>query len=520
MNMHIFHSQLLLAIVVAGAVARPAAAEAPPPPDGSPKNGLSAEALDKNTLIANKGVLEILQTHPLNDAVFGLENGYIRHELENPYSRAVLRELVKCALNAGTKLHDENASPALKESRENVYQGELGLCQNAPEEVGDWTTNSPTLACQQLVTACILARVNGMKRSIPISLRGEPTKLFPIRTQVLTEQRLREPPPQSGQDPIEGQPIASFSHSAICPPGGCDWIPAHVGICTTGTIQIADADESSCTNTSLRACAGLHGCTAAHSSTSTLQYTRPLNSQEHACRNSPLTFECPQGAATGGYYAIMARWNSGSAWTRQPSLSIRKLSGSGAYPATEPRVFGFTEGAFYGNLLDPEALRESWYIGKTGGEICRDALTCCDLNRNSRCHERSPLPYKKMFACYSFEQEQDSQNDALGAAYLNSRICDQPDPEHQCFPHKPTRCYYRNPRINEAQGAHCKWNAQAGIFEGCQAPASAQAPGTPPETYRPITVHLNEPCDLTDNETICALLRRTQILQLPRTLAR
>src|SRR5207248_2053502 len=85
---------------------------------------------------------------------------YIAHQLLDPDARAMLHEIIRCALPASDEIGYTNAN-----GTSFAVRGELGLCK----------TSDPDLAlpeCQEFVTACVAARVNALHKSIPISLRS------------------------------------------------------------------------------------------------------------------------------------------------------------------------------------------------------------------------------------------------------------------------------------------------------------------------------------------------------------
>jgi hypothetical protein len=465
--------------------------------EGQTHNGLSSEALRRNALTTNRESLKKLLEYPLNDDLFARDGGYILQQLGDPKALAVMQELVECALTPQTAV-------TAKDPGGNVigaWHGELGLCQR-------WHTSGlkESEECQELVTACLMSRVNGLRKSVPLSLRGEPRALFPLRDQVLTDVRYRESP--DGHDPSEGTPIASFLQS--CPPGDdCRWAPAHVGTCRAGrvTLQVPAGSGAK----PLRVCTGIHGCLGATAPTPVNPgdppppppppYSRPVP-QAPGVSPSTIDFDCPTGVQVGGYYSIMIQ--SGAS---QPD-TIQQIGESGRYPAKEQEVFTFREGAFYGNLFEPDELTTSCEVYPTVGQQGLE-MSCkppggkggdsnvCRIDRDVIICERKlgPLPYKDVHACYSVAQEQDSQYGELGVAYLNSRICDQPDSKASCFFHPPRPCSGGN------HSARCKWSKEAGVYQDCE------GLGARPRTFRPITTYLNDPCDLIGEQGLCAKIR-------------
>jgi hypothetical protein len=85
-------------------------AQEPPPVDftesvvGTPKNGLSSKAFRHNALTTNRKALAILRKYPLNDKLFRVEGGYIARQLRDPRARAMMEELVECALDSKTEV--------------------------------------------------------------------------------------------------------------------------------------------------------------------------------------------------------------------------------------------------------------------------------------------------------------------------------------------------------------------------------------------------------------------------------
>lgn len=475
--------------------------------DNPIKNGLSSRAFRRNALTTNQKALRILTRHSLNDpGLFSDEDDYIKHQLQDPGARAMLAEIIKCALPLTTTVNYDN----------HQWQGELGLCK-AKGGPGTWdTTNGPNKECQQLVTACLAARVNALDRSIPISLQGEPSALFPPRNPVSTEKTFRESPP--GQDPSGGTPIDSFTYDKRCPSGGeCNWAAAHVGTCAPGSsIQLAIRDRAVCAiTTSIRVCAGIHGCYAPKSghvkpvdqedrdSYLQGQYSKWLKDEAGTCN---IIFVCPDA----GYYSVMVHHNiaSGEGVTftdriNHPTITIKSIIaiGSRQYPANENSVFPFLEGGFYGNLFSPESLTWNCEIidypkkptisctniepkntkfASTGGQL----IESCPLDEKNykSCNMTKTLPYKEVYACYNSNIiEHKSATFDYGTDYLNSRICTEP--RSDCFFHAPKPCYDPNSSVDSA---HCDWSDP--VYHRCKDQSGF--------SYLTITTYLNNPCDI------------------------
>lgn len=386
----------------------------------------------------------------------------------------------------------------------------MGLCQS-------WYKHGlkESEECQELVTACVMARVSAVGKSIPLSLRSESPIVSPLRDQVLTDTRFRESP--RGEDPSEGWPIPSFSMK--CRDRECNWSPAHVGTCVPGQeIQLAvddPSDPSACDSTALRACAGIHGCMGPDlhmlpDGSPLPPYSKHLGEKLGACRRSPLEFACPSNKATAGYYSVMTRPAPASI-ARKPARThtVVKIQGSGTYPAPEKDVFTFPEGAFYGNMFKPETLTLSCTLNGDAGPtmVCTTAdQNVCDIDLKSgesteRCAEYLiSLPYRDVHACYAYTQQM--EDDAVGVAALNQRLCNSLDANAKCFAYRPQRCRYKNPGINEVKGAHCEVMGKDGAYGSC-----ANQIDDTTRFERIITTYLNAPCDFLGEGSLCDAMR-------------
>lgn len=512
--------------VVALSVLGAAFAQAVLAVEGTPHNGLSSQAFRLNALTSNKTSLEILTTHPLNEMLFSVEDNYIGRQLHDPRTMAMMKELVKCALDTSTTVISTVISVDEQRHTEQRYtmelRGELGLCQKPTTDVGDWSLDPPTEACQELVTACLMARVNALGKSIPLSLRSQRSVLSLLSHRVHTETRFRESP--MGEDPSEGTPIDSFS--SYCVQGECNWAAAYVGTCIPGTqLELAIQDPPACGSATLRVCAGIHGCFGSSSldrfvpnGASLLPYSElpysKLVSQTSGCS---LKFTCPHGHYIGGYYSVMTQ----SPLTTSAASKVTGSSSSGRYPAQENEVFTFAEGAFYGNLFKPEKLKRDCTVNE-------DMLKCLAVNNSGfkevdcgigadlndrKCNEAAEsilLPYTNVYACYIYAQQKETKNDdRLGTAALNSRICDFPDSD--CFPNKPQRCHYYKANAKEAgsgpkeEGGVCSAMGSDGAYANCRGQGGDSA-----TRYREIiTTYLNDPCDLINDSGLCEKMRES-----------
>jgi hypothetical protein len=127
-------------------------ANPPPPSDSITHNAMSFNAMSFNALMLHENVK--LKDYSLEQVV--APGSPFETDLANdPYSVEFLEYLVGCALPQGDELIGQNQT----------WPGELGLCPA-------WKTSAPDLACQELVSSCLLARSNAYGESVQISLRG------------------------------------------------------------------------------------------------------------------------------------------------------------------------------------------------------------------------------------------------------------------------------------------------------------------------------------------------------------
>lgn len=505
--------------------------------EGSPKNGLSSTALRRNALTTNRESLQSLMEHPIKlapgDTLFS-DDLDTRMQLHDPRARAVMEEIVKCALAPPATVSYEDPSDG---NQKYTWGGELGLCDPKVVDPGNrsqsvWGPDGPNLMCKQLVTACVVARVNALGKAIPLSLRGPSSTLFPAHDTVPTEKRFRESRP--GEDPAEGTFLVSFAGPLCLQGHDCRWQPAFVGQCSGGTISLAIEDPAVCGSTPVRVCAGIHGCYVPNTVDKPPpdfpplpqdQYMKYLVEKRGACVGSPISFPCPTALPIGGFYSVMTQpaqpSGGGIQPVHPPSPTLIKTAGPGVYPASDHEVFGFREGAFYGNLFEPDQLLWNCVIDVAEVRICtpsagvQGAVEKCSLRTEaaagisgaSACAETRTVPYPDVYACYSLAQQQDrpdTDDDALGVAVLNERICDEPSPQTTCFFHKPRRCHFADPAQNASSGSHCDWLASAGVYQNCKS-----LNGDPVISYPPITTYLNDPCDLLGHGGLCNRVRRS-----------
>lgn len=127
-----------------------------PVPDSISNNAMTFNAMTFNALMMHAN--EELADYSLEDVV--APGSVFEQDLAmDPYAREFMDYLVSCALPEGVELAWTNGA------QNELWEGSLGLCPS-------WETFAPDQECQELVSACLLARTNAYGHSVEISLRG------------------------------------------------------------------------------------------------------------------------------------------------------------------------------------------------------------------------------------------------------------------------------------------------------------------------------------------------------------
>ncbi|WP_438002938.1 hypothetical protein WME89_28900 [Sorangium sp. So ce321] len=314
-------------------------------------NSLSPQALTRNALITNRAANSIMVNEPLATETYSDTSSIeaLHHQLHHGPTREVMEYLVSCALDpTQTVSYDDTLT-----GESYTFTGELGLCPG-------WASGPASVECQEQVSACLLLRVNALKKKVAISMRGE----VPGAPPGMGPTALLYPEPAVSTVDYEEdiEQIASFAPCATATSGAarnCGWKADHVGRCLPGERVYIGAGArppskcgnllfpvlgSSTGNTVLRVCEGIHGCNAT-TSTFIAQSGASCGSNRPA-----LEFTCPEG----GYFSVMSGpQSSGGAGVASPAIRDQATA---VYPAPELAVFLWPEGAFYGNLWGPGAL--------------------------------------------------------------------------------------------------------------------------------------------------------------------
>lgn len=128
-------------------------------------NAITVNALTTNALTTNAANLQALLQSKLADASF--ETGSLSEALWDPSAQEVMAYLVSCALSPGQSVTWRPASGVGPPPPATTWEGALGLCPQW--HAGGVADNA---ACQELVSACLLARNNAAGVEVQISLRG------------------------------------------------------------------------------------------------------------------------------------------------------------------------------------------------------------------------------------------------------------------------------------------------------------------------------------------------------------
>jgi hypothetical protein len=322
-----------------------------------PRNGLTNAALSDPDAQA---ILGAIASSPLTDVTLStVLNSHL-----TPTNRAnvvsLLEYVVSCALEAGARTELDAAGSHF------AWHGEVGLC-GGTSPFGNWATAAPTRECKEIVSACVLARVNALHKKVIISARGTSSCILPLQPTVPVEQEYRE---------CGGTAIRSFGS---CPASGCTttadaakrdygWTARYVGSCTPNTpvkLHVTTPD------TVVRVCHGIYGCDFADSpppasscsgtpAYGTPWYSGVIGSFHPDPSSSVVTFTCPDNdllTPTPSYFAIMVASSSTAPLASGADVTV--AGGGATYPATETEVFTFREGAFFGNVFTSKPASKS-----------------------------------------------------------------------------------------------------------------------------------------------------------------
>ncbi|WP_437539129.1 hypothetical protein WME79_23305 [Sorangium sp. So ce726] len=192
---------LSLAAGIMLAASATSASGAPPVPLMVIANHLTLDHLGHNLLTTNRQSLQALDRNPLTTASFAA--GPLHDALLDPWARDVMKDLVECALSTKQRVEwtppanegawaptpEERAARAASAQPDSAlsYSGSMGLCPAWADPqwpARDKAHNAMRASCQELVSACLLAKNNAFGARVNISARG---RVLPERPGVLPE---------------------------------------------------------------------------------------------------------------------------------------------------------------------------------------------------------------------------------------------------------------------------------------------------------------------------------------------
>ncbi|XXX71991.1 hypothetical protein WMF30_30525 [Sorangium sp. So ce134] len=505
--------------------------------EGVYTNGLSAEALTRNALITNPRANPVMVSVPLATESYADLDGEpaLRFQLRHEPTREVMRYLASCALEQGQRVSYTDTSTG----EEHTFPGEIGICPK-------WATGPIGLKCQQLVSACMLARVNAEGRHVALSMRGQ---AFPEhRPELLTP----APSVRVAGFTAGGDSILSFRRCKTEVSGAsrdCGWTAGHVGSCTPGShvyigvgsepLGDCDADPSSATglsqgDTVVRICNGIHGCDdgspdrveqsevqcsgrsepalhfvcpgSGHFSVMSGPRTSPgtgarapERQRGFSVTSHPRQHAAPPSDAASTTDATSAPTTDATSAPTTDATPIPKINTTpisrieatfeaAVYPAPEAQVFRWREGAFYGNLWGADPLHRKLEEGMN--EVTEDGVF-------HGAPASGESVFRRAFACTG-EYWTDH------AAYVGHRLCAGAGTDIDCVATSVGACGDAH-AIPDCPPLHQCSVDDGGLVEGDG--DFQQCKGSGGGTWlHPITVFLNHPSDIVPNSPFAQLV--------------
>ncbi|WP_437595724.1 hypothetical protein [Sorangium sp. So ce590] len=341
-----------------------------------PQNGLDPRALPRNA-----SLLEALRYHKLDtqglDAILSANPHMAERFIDAAAGNAneLMEVIVSCALGP-----DEQVKATIH-AETFIWRGKLGLC-GKESPLGSWG-DLPTKECLEVVSSCVLARLNALDRQVPISIRGQDASLFVLRDKVRVERELRD-----------RAPIASFE---ACTPyhtegenrRDCGWQAAYVGRCEPKASVTLQRERWSVVQPMVRVCRGIHGCNHDQPDVAS---SRDLPGYAgfvaDFAEEEEISFPCPPG----DLFSVMLA-SPDPKEQLPPELDVVPSPGTPAkYPAREEDVFTYREGSFFGDIFNGPKNRYACYsdIWSAGKAHLADRL--CGGPSDEDCLLQEPLP--------------------------------------------------------------------------------------------------------------------------------
>ena len=399
------------------------------------------QTMAMNPITTNRRAIDFLIRSPLNAKTFS--DPYLARQLHDSRARSMLRYLYSCAAPQGSKLTISDPFTHLQYQ----FWGGLGLCPSWVQERG-----SASQECQELVSACILARSNLFGVSVPMSLKGVANgSSFQFSSVVPYHKVKRTNIDVKSVVPCL-VPLAGVSRN-------CGWNVEYVGSCTPGTtvsVGMGCSGGTSSGDMMLRICAGIRAC----------DYSTVLGTNNDSCGRAPrVVFTCP----TVGYFSVMKAPYSSTDVTSRGSAGAVYAT----YPLNANAIFPYREGAFYGNMLGASNI--SPLVRDV--EVGTDGVT---RGAEQRIANSNPVFPHLYFCIYPGWQ-------LPYAYYIPKRLC--AGGTTNCL----VRCAGFCDNVDTTAGL-CA--SQSGYYTQCKGPD-----GTP--CYRPITLFFNDKCDGIKPDDVC-----------------
>ncbi|MBJ6764603.1 hypothetical protein JGU66_27865 [Myxococcaceae bacterium JPH2] len=410
-------------------------------------NSLDTRHLLFNALTTNRAAVTALIQQPLTTRTFAV-HASLKNQLEDPAAREVMKYLASCALPPGQEVKwVDHAGTSYS------FPGEANLC---PE----WVKDKPSSTCLGLVTSCLLARNNAYDLVVSLSLRGEdPRDIWrfnPLRVSEAWSSEFL---------PCEDAKATGLD-------AACGWVGEGVGTCTPGmevTVSAGAPYPKYCTgklgdiggDRVLRICEDPRGCT---------RVAELAEADRNDCGGlePSISFMCPK---TGTYSVMSAPRDRAAA----PGTWVRPAASNRKYPTERFGAYTFREGAFYGNLFAPEALKVEVVLDeKFQPHLTKPGFKGVVYGKAYACHGRDWVegdPHLNLRICAN------ATIDARVASACAARTVGPCEPGSTST--QPARCAVRDGSLLKSDGD----------YESCQADD-----GTLYE--QPLTVFLRSPCDL------------------------
>lgn len=417
-------------------------------------NAMTFNAMTFNALTANAKANPVMVKVPLNTDSYNGAVPELEYQLSDSLTQTFMSYLVSCALAPGQMVK------YYEPGWENKWEGAMGLC---PE----WYKGPASQECQEVVSACLLGRVNANGIAVEISFHGHDGggTAIPLGKEV----------PAGDIYENSSKVTALTTECAVASSSiwrECGWDHDFVGYCGAGstvTVGAGAPPASSCasakigqtydvgygTDSIMRVCSGIRGC-----ATWDAEF---IGHADNTCGTlqPSLTFTCP----TSGYYTVM----TANRWSHR-KVQTQTAANAGYMHATEPQVFSWREGSFYGNVfgsLHPNV--DVRYDSDFGKVVGREFAVEGSI-------------YTNMWACYSNVWNYPD-------AYMKDRTC--AGNSYNCAATPVGACQYH------ATGTPtyvCDSNDGAPAtgdydYQGCNGNN-----GT--EWKNGITTYLNDPCDV------------------------